>query len=123
MDKDVFDGFTVNVFFSEDSYYLAHFVELSNVWAFGTTPSEALLGLEAAWESVKERYQVDSEPIPQASSREADEGAFSVPVDVQLYHTLSVEAAEVGVNLYTFVARILAAAIDTDANGLREYNV
>ena len=36
MDKnrDIFDGFTVNLFFDEDGDYLAHFLELPNVSAF-----------------------------------------------------------------------------------------
>ena len=120
MSKDVFDGFTVNVFFREDSYYLAHFTELPNIWAFGTTPSEALVELEATWRLIKEHYQMDGEPIPQASSWKADEGSFNVPVDVQLYHALKIEAAEAGVSLYTLVARKLAATMDTDTDNLRD---
>ncbi len=38
MNKDIFDGFTVNLFFDEDGDYLAHLVELPNVSAFGPTP-------------------------------------------------------------------------------------
>jgi len=36
--SDRFDGFTVNVFLDEDGDYLAHFVELPNVSAFGESP-------------------------------------------------------------------------------------
>lgn len=38
MSKDVFDGFTVNLFLDEDGDYLAHFVEVPNVSAFSNTP-------------------------------------------------------------------------------------
>lgn len=120
MSKDVFDGFTVNVFFCEDSYYLAHFAELPNVWAFGTTPPEALIELEATWKLIKEHYQTDGESIPQAFSWKVDEGLFSVPVNVQLYHALKIEAAKTGVSLYTLVARKLAATMNIDTDGLKE---
>ena len=120
MNKGVFDGFTVKIFFGEDNYYLAHFVELPNVWAFGTNPSEALIELEATWELIKQHSRMDSEPIPQAPSPEAYEGSFNVPVDTQLYHALTVAATEAGVNLYTLVARKLAAATNTDIDGSGE---
>ena len=48
--QDIFDGFTVNLFFDEDGDYLAHFVELPNVSAFGPTRAKALIELKAAWE-------------------------------------------------------------------------
>lgn len=48
MNKDVFDGFTVPLFFGEDGEYLAHLVELHNVSAFGPTPAEALEELKTA---------------------------------------------------------------------------
>ncbi len=34
---DIFNGFTVNLFFDEDGDYLAHFVEPPNVSAFSDT--------------------------------------------------------------------------------------
>ncbi len=64
MNKDIFDGFTVNIFFDEDGDYLADLVELPNVSAFGATPVEALGELITAWELMKECYQEDGEPIP-----------------------------------------------------------
>ena len=83
MDKyhDIFDGFTVNLFFDEDGDYLAHFVELPNVSAFGSTPAQTLVELKTAWELMKECYQEDDVPVPKAPSREGYEGAFNVPVD------------------------------------------
>ena len=83
MDKnrDIFDGFTVNLFLDEDGDYLAHFVELPNVSAFGSTPAQALVELKKAWELMKECYHEDGVPVPKALSREGYEVAFNVPVD------------------------------------------
>ena len=117
MDRGVFDGFTVKIFYGEDDYYLAYFVELPNVWAFGTTPSKAMVELEATWELIKQHNRMDSEPIPQAPSPDTCDGSFNVPVDARLYHTLTVAATEAGVNLYTLVAHKLAAATNTGTNG------
>ena len=120
MNKGVFDGFTVKIFYGEDNYYLAHFVELPNVWAFGTTPSKAMIELEATWELIKQHNRMDREPIPKAPPQAAYEGSFNVPVDAELYHALTVAATEAGVNLYTLVARKLAAATNADTNGQGE---
>ncbi len=108
--RDDFDGFMVNVFFDEDGDYLAHLVELPNVSAFGATPVEALDELKTAWELMKECYQMDGEPIPKASSRNEYEGPFNVPVDAQLYHFLTDEAAKAGISLYTLVTQKLQSA-------------
>lgn len=71
MDKkhDIFDGFTVNLFFDEDGDYLAHFVELPNVSAFGPTRAKALAELKSAWDLMKECYEEDGVPVPKAPSR------------------------------------------------------
>ena len=108
MNKDIFDGFTVNLFFDEDGDYLAHLVELPNVSAFGPTPIEALNELKTAWELMKECYQMDGEPIPKAPSRNGYEGPFNIPVEEQLYHTLADEAAKAGISLYTLVMQKLS---------------
>ena len=63
---DDFNGFVVEMFLDEDGDYLAHFVELPNVSAFGQTPAEALVELKAAWELMKECHREDGEPIPKA---------------------------------------------------------
>ena len=107
---DDFDGFMINVFFDEDGDYLAHLVELPNVSAFGATP---LAELKTAWELMKECYQADGEPLPQAPSRKGYEGPLNVPVDAQLYHTLADEAAKSGMSLYALVARKLAKPLTT----------
>lgn len=74
MNKDVFDGFTVNLFLDEDGDYLAHFVEMPNVSAFSNTPEGALRELAVAWKGVKESYEKHNEPIPQAPSRQEYRG-------------------------------------------------
>ena len=112
MGKDMFDGFTVNLFLDEDGDYLAHFVEMPNVSAFSDTPEGALRELAIAWQCVKETYAEDREPIPQAPSREGYEGPFNVPVDAQLYRVLANEAAEAGISLYALVAQKLGKTID-----------
>ena len=104
---DNFDGFTINLFFDEDGDYLAHFVEMPNVSAFSNTPEGALRELAIAWKCVKESYEEDQEPIPQAPSRKGYGGPFNVPVDAQLYHILTNEAARMGMSLYALVAQKL----------------
>ena len=107
MGKDMFDGFTVNLFLDEDGDYLAHLVELPNVSAFGPTPTEALVELKEAWELMKECYRADGVSVPKAPSREGYEGPVNVPVDAQLYHALANEAAEARISLYSLVAQKL----------------
>ena len=105
--QDDFDGFTVNLFLDEDGDYLAHFVEMPNISAFSNTPEGALRELSVAWKCVKETYEEDQEPIPQAPSREGYEGPVNVPVNAQLYHALANEAAEARISLYALVAQKL----------------
>ena len=107
MNKDVFDGFTVNVFLDEDGDYLAHFVEMPNVSAFSDTPEDALRELSVAWKVVKESYQKHHEPIPKPPSRNGYEGPFNIPVDEQLYRALTDEAQKAGMSLYVFAAQKL----------------
>lgn len=104
---DDFDGFAVNLFLDEDGDYLAHFVEMPNVSAFSDTPEGALRELAEAWEGVKESYRKHHEPIPQAPSREAYEPPVNIPVDKELYHLLTDEAAKAGISLYALVAQKL----------------
>lgn len=66
---DRFDGFTVNLFLDEDSDYLAHFVEIPNISAFGTTQEIALDELATAWEMVKQTCNDDGFPVPIAPTR------------------------------------------------------
>ena len=108
MTKDIFDGFTVNLFFDEDGEYLAHLLELPNVSAFGPTPAEALSELKTAWELMKECYQMEGEPIPKAPTRNGYEGLVSVPIDSELYRALADEAAKAGISFYTLVMQKLS---------------
>ena len=108
MSKDMFDGFTVNVFLDEDGDYLAHFVEMPNVSAFSDTPENALKELAMAWKGVKESYHKHNEPIPQAPSQEAHKGPVNVPVDEELDHALTNEAAKAGMSPYSLVPQKLA---------------
>ena len=56
----------MNVFLDEDGDWLAHFMELPNVSAFGPTPERALKELDAAWALVKESYAEEGKPLPVA---------------------------------------------------------
>ena len=69
---------------------------------------KALNELKTAWELMKECYQMDSEPIPKAPSRNVYEEPLNVPVDAQLYHALADEAAKIGMSLYTLVTQKLS---------------
>ena len=77
---------------------------------------KALNELKTAWELMKECYQMDGEPIPKAPSRNVYEEPLNVPVDAQLYHTLTDEAAKIGMSLYTLVTQKLSktTALQTD---------
>ena len=107
MNKDIFDGFNVNVFLDEEGDYLAHFVEMPNVSAFSDTPDGALRELAVAWKGVKESYRKHREPIPKAPTPREDGIPFKVAIDPQLYHTLADEAAKAGVPLYALVTQKL----------------
>ena len=117
---DDFDGFTINIFLDEDGDYLAHLVELPNVSAFGPTPAEALRELKTAWELMKECYEKDGEPIPKAPSRNGYEGPFNIPVDAELYHALTDEAAKSGMSLYTLVTQKLSKTTAHNTDNIRE---
>lgn len=43
--------------------FLAHFIEMPNVSAFGVTPEKALAELQIAWEGVKESYRKRGETM------------------------------------------------------------
>lgn len=63
---------------------------------------------------MKECYQADGEPLPQAPSRKGYEGPLNVPIDSQLYHALVDEAAKAGMSLYALVAQKLAKLTPVD---------
>jgi predicted HicB family RNase H-like nuclease len=105
---DQFDGFTVNLFVDEDGDYLAHFVEMPNVSAFGESPEEALGELATAWEGVKESYRKRGEPIPIAPARKEYSGQFNIRIDRRLHRALAIEAVQAGVSLNAIVSQKLA---------------
>jgi predicted HicB family RNase H-like nuclease len=106
--KDRFDGYSVTVFLDDDGDYLAHFVEMPNISAFGESPEQALHELETAWEGVKESCRKHGEPIPVAPSRKEYSGRFNVRVDRRLHRALVIEAAKAGVSLNAIVSQKLA---------------
>ena len=111
MTKQDYDGFTVNMFFDEDDQWLAHFVELPSVSAFGDTPEEALTELKTAWELLKECYLEDGEAIPVAPGNKSYSGKFNVRIDKRVHKSLAVEAAQAGISLNALVAQKLAKSV------------
>ena len=107
--SDVFDGYTVNLILDEDEQYLAHFVEMPSVSAFGDTPEEALLALEEAWGLMKEDYVANKEMIPVAPSRKHYSGTFNVRVGKNLHKDLALEAVEQGISLNALICQKLAS--------------
>jgi predicted HicB family RNase H-like nuclease len=106
--QDEFDGFTVNLYKDEDGDWLAHFVELVNISAFGETPETAIAELKTAWEMVKEDYRASEEKIPIAPSRREYSGQFNVRIDKRIHRALAIEAAKAGISLNALVAQKLA---------------
>jgi predicted HicB family RNase H-like nuclease len=106
--QDEFDGFTVNLYLDEDGDWLAHFVELANISAFGETPEVALNELKTAWEMVKEDYRASGEEIPISPSRKDYSGQFNVRIDKRIHRALAIEAAKAGISLNALVAQKLA---------------
>lgn len=109
--KDVFDGYTVNLHLDEDNEYMAHFAEMPNVSACGSTPEEALHELEQAWALMKEDYRASGEPIPVAPARKSYSGSFNVRIDKRVHRDLAEEAALAGVSLNALVAQKLAQTV------------
>ena len=110
MNKDVFDGFTVNVFLDEDGDYLAHFVEMPNVSAFSDTPEEALKELAVAWQGVKESYLERHKPIPQANSQQENDKAFNVPIARQFFRMLANQMVESKESFYANMMQMFQEA-------------
>ena len=105
---DQFDGYSISLFLDDDDEYLAHFIELPNISAFGESPEDALRELQTAWEGVKESYQRHGEPIPVAPARKRYSGQFNVRIDRRLHRALAIEAAKAGVSLNAIVSQTLA---------------
>jgi len=105
---DRFDGYTINVFQDDDGEYVAHFVEMPSVSAFGESPEAALSELATAWTGVKESYRKHGEPVPVAPARKEYSGQFNVRIDRRLHRALAIEAAKAGVSLNAIVSQKLA---------------
>lgn len=110
MNKKEFNGFSVNIFLDDDGDWMAHFIELPNVSAFGNTAEEALQELKKAWEGVKESYRQHGEPIPVALSQKKFSGHFNVRIDKRLHKNLAMEATIAGVSLNALIAQKLTKA-------------
>lgn len=105
---DRFNGYSVSIFLDDDGDYLAHFVEMPNVSAFGESPEQVLHELEIAWEGVKQSYKKHGEPTPVAPRRKEYSGQFNVRIDRRLHRALAMEAAKAGVSLNAVVSQKLA---------------
>jgi predicted HicB family RNase H-like nuclease len=108
--KDQFDGFTINLVEESKNEWLAHFVELPGVSAYGDTTEEALAELAIVWQGMKESYVDHGNPIPIAPSRKKYSGQFNVRVDKELHRTLASEAEKIGISLNALVAKKLLLA-------------
>ncbi len=109
---DRFDGFSAELFLDETGDWVAHFLELPNVSAFGASPEEALHELKEAWEGMKESYRKHGEAIPVAPARREYSGQFNVRIDKRVHRALSMEAASAGVSLNALVSQKLARGYD-----------
>ncbi len=109
--KDDFDGFSIELFRDDDGDWLAHFEELPNVSAFGSSPEEALEELKESWEVMKESYLSHNETIPVAPSKKDYSGHFNVRIDKRVHRALAVEAAKVGISLNALVAQKLILSV------------
>ena len=114
MKHDHFDGFTIYLAEDEEGDFLAHFIELPNVSAFGETAEQALAELKVAWEGVKESYRKHGERIPVAPARKEYSGHFNVRIDRRVHRDLAIEAAQAGVTLNALVAQKLAKSVSHD---------
>ncbi len=103
-----FDGYSVNLFLDDDGEWLAHFVEMPNISAFGESPETALKELETAWNVTKESYVKNGESVPLAPSKRQYSGQFNVRIDKRIHRNLAIEAARAGISLNALVAQKLA---------------
>ena len=109
---DRFDGYAVSVLRDEDGDWLAHFMELPNVSAFGPTPEKALKELDVAWALVKEDYTAEGKPLPVAPARREFGGVFQVRIDRRVHRKLAIEAERSGVSLNALVGQKLARDVE-----------
>jgi predicted HicB family RNase H-like nuclease len=103
-----FDGYSVNLFLDDDGEWLAHFIEMPNISAFGESPEKALKELETAWNAIKESYVKNGESVPIAPSKRQYSGQFNIRIDKRIHRELAIEASRVGISLNALVAQKLA---------------
>ena len=115
--RDEFDGFSIHLLQDDDEDFIAHFVELPNVSACGSTAEEALSELREAWEAMKESYRKHNEAIPVAPSRREYSGQFNVRIDKRDHRALTIEAARAGLSLNALVAQKLHQSVVSQDDG------
>lgn len=108
---DQFDGFSIYLAEDEDGDFLAHFIELPNVSAFGDSPERALHELKLAWEGMKNSYHKHKEPLPVAPAKKEYSGQFNVRIDKRIHKELAIEAAQAGLSLNALVSQKLATSV------------
>jgi predicted HicB family RNase H-like nuclease len=109
---DEFNGFSIHLLQDEeDGDFIAHFVELPNVSACGSTAEEALAELKEAWEAMKESYRKHKEAIPIAPNRKEYSGQFNVRIDKRDHRALAIEAARSGLSLNALIAQKLHQSV------------
>lgn len=108
---DEFDGFSLHIIEDGEGDYIAHFVELSNVSACGTTVEEAIAELKIAWKAMKASYRKHGDEIPIAPTKKEYSGQFNVRIDRRIHRALAVEAVRVGVSLNALVAQKLSQSV------------
>ena len=108
--KEIFDGITVHTWQEpDDKDWMACFVEMPHISAFGPSLEQAIAELSVAWEMVKESCAANGLPIPVAPSRKSYSGQFNIRIAKTLHRRLAVEAAREGVSLNALVASKLAS--------------
>lgn len=105
--RDEFDGFSIQLLQDDEGDFIAHFIELPNVSASGSTAEESLFELKEAWEAMKESYIKHNQEIPVAPSKKEYSGQFNVRIDKRDHKALAIEAANVGLSLNALVAQKL----------------
>lgn len=116
MMRDELDGFSVHLLQDDDGDFVAHFVELPNVSACGSTAEQALFELKEAWEAMKESYQKHGDEIPIAPTRKEYSGQFNVRIDRRIHRALAVEAVRAGISLNALVAQKLQWSVGRQAD-------
>ena len=102
-----FDSFAINLLLDEEGDWLAHFIELPNISAYGNTPEAAISELKIAWAAFKESCQKHGESIPIAPAKKEYSGQFNVRIDRRLHRDLAIEAARAGISLNALVTQKL----------------